>query len=130
LAKTLTSTQRLKTPRHPVIPHELILQIREVVEPTISFEIVAHVLEVQGSDIQKIFVMHKHFDKKLASLEEKMNGRIRKTQMKEIRQEYERMNAKKNYQFKKIRGRLKIEVIHAKPVLGYIKFLRVSPIVN
>jgi hypothetical protein len=65
----------------------LILQIREAIEPTISFEIVAHVLEVRGPDIKKIFVTHMHFDKKLASLQEKLNERIRKTKIKEIMQE-------------------------------------------
>jgi hypothetical protein len=45
----LTST----SPRDPVIPYGLIIQIREAVEPTISFKIVAHVLEVRGADIQE-----------------------------------------------------------------------------
>ena len=74
------------SPRHHVVPHELVLHIGEAVEPTISFEIVAHVLEVRGPDIQNGAVTHKHFDEELASLHEKMNGRIRKTQMKELSQ--------------------------------------------
>jgi hypothetical protein len=40
------------------------------------------------------------------------------------------MNAKKNYQFKRTSGRLKIEVIHTKPIFGNIEFLRVCPLVN
>jgi hypothetical protein len=79
----LTST----SPRHPVIRHWLILQIPEVVEPTISFKIVAHIFEVRGANIQKWIVTHKHLDKELASLQKNMIDRIRKTQMKEIRQE-------------------------------------------
>jgi hypothetical protein len=56
------------SPRHPVVPHGLVLHIREAFEPTISFEIVAHVLEVRRSDIQNGPVMHKHLDEELASL--------------------------------------------------------------
>jgi len=40
------------------------------------------------------------------------------------------MNAKINYQFKRLSGRLDIEVIHAKPISGNVEFLRVCPIVN
>jgi hypothetical protein len=65
----------------------LILQIGEAVKPTISFESVAHVLKVQGLNIQNGLVTHEHLDKELASLHKKMNGRIEKTQMKEIKQE-------------------------------------------
>lgn len=39
LGALFTST----SPRHPVIPHQLVLCIIEVVEPTISLEIVTHV---------------------------------------------------------------------------------------
>jgi hypothetical protein len=41
------------SPGHTVIPHGLILQIRETVEPTIPFKIVAHVYQVRGTDIQE-----------------------------------------------------------------------------
>jgi hypothetical protein len=61
----LTST----SPRDPVIPHGLILQIREAIEPTISFKIVARVLEVRGADIQEGSVTHEDRDEKLASLQ-------------------------------------------------------------
>jgi hypothetical protein len=40
------------------------------------------------------------------------------------------MKAKKKYQFRRIRGRLKIEVAHAEPVLCNIEILCVSPIMN
>ena len=59
-----------------------LIQIREVVEPTMSFEIVAHVLEVWGPDIQKWLVTHNHFDEEFASLQVKMNEKIMKTQIK------------------------------------------------
>jgi hypothetical protein len=61
----LTST----SPGHTVIPHELILQIREAVDPTISFKIVAHVLKVRGTDIQEGNVTHEDLDKEFASLQ-------------------------------------------------------------
>ena len=67
------------SPRHSVVPHGLGLHIGEIVEPTISLEIVAHVLKVGGADIQNGLVTHKHLDEELASLHEKINGRIRKT---------------------------------------------------
>jgi hypothetical protein len=38
--------------------------------------------------------------------------------------------ADKNYQFRRISGRLEIEVINAKPVFGNIKFLGMCPVVN
>ena len=75
LGALFTST----SPRHSVVPHGLALHIGEVVEPTISLEIVAHVLEVGGPDIQNGLVTHKQLDEELANLHEKMNGRIRKT---------------------------------------------------
>ena len=53
---------------HPVFPHPLIFRINEVVEPTISLEIVTHVIEVQGADIQNILITHEHLDEELASL--------------------------------------------------------------
>ena len=56
------------SPRHPVLPHRLVLDIGEVVEPTISFEIITQVLDVQGSDIQNEVIAHKHLDEELASL--------------------------------------------------------------
>ena len=34
------------SPRHPIFPHCMILLIYKVVEPTISLEIVTHVLKV------------------------------------------------------------------------------------
>ena len=37
--------------RHPLFPHQLVFNIGEVVEPTISLEIITHVLEVRGPDI-------------------------------------------------------------------------------
>ena len=70
-----TSTSR----RHSVDLHGLVLHIGEAVEPTISLEIVAHVLEVGGPDIQNGLFTNKHLDEELASLHEKKNGRIRKT---------------------------------------------------
>jgi hypothetical protein len=56
------------SPRHPVVPHGLVLDIGEAVEPTISFEIVTHVLEVRGPDIKNRPITHKHLDEELASL--------------------------------------------------------------
>ena len=38
-------------PRHPVFPHRLVRRINEVVEPTISLEILTHVFKVGGVDI-------------------------------------------------------------------------------
>ena len=38
--------------------------------------------------------------------------------------------AKRNYQFKTISGRLKIKVIYAKLNFGNVEFLNVCPIVN
>ena len=67
------------SPRHSVVPHGLVLHIGEVVEPTISLEIVAHYLKVGGRDIQNGRVTDKYLDEELASLHEKKNGRIRKT---------------------------------------------------
>ena len=54
------------SPRHSVVPHEFVLHIGENVEPTISLEIVAHVLEIDG------------YGQELASLHENINGRNRK----------------------------------------------------
>jgi hypothetical protein len=51
--------------------------------------IVAHVLEVRGLDIKKGLVTHKHLDKELVSLQEKMNDRIRLTQT--LQGEHEKM---------------------------------------
>ena len=48
----------------------LVLIISEVVEPTISLEIVTHVLEVRGTDIQNGFITHKHLDEELVDLHE------------------------------------------------------------
>ena len=56
------------SPRHPVDPHGLVLQIGEAVEPTISFEIVTHVLEVRSADIQNGYVPHKYLDEEFPSL--------------------------------------------------------------
>src|ERR1700737_3365767 len=56
------------SPRHPVVPHGLVLQIGEAAEPTILFEIVTHVLEVRGPDIQNGPITHKDLDEELASL--------------------------------------------------------------
>jgi hypothetical protein len=56
------------SPRHPVVPHELVLHIDEVVEPTISLEILTHVLEVRSPDIENELITHKHLDEELASL--------------------------------------------------------------
>ena len=36
----------------------------------------------------------------------------------------------KKYQFRRISGRLEIEVIHAKPIFGNVEFLHVCPIMN
>jgi hypothetical protein len=59
------------SPRHPIVLHRLVLHINEAIEPTISFEIVTHFLEVQGPDIQNKFVAHKYLVEELASLQEK-----------------------------------------------------------
>ena len=56
------------SPRHPVVPYRLVLQIGEVVEPTIWFEIVTHVLEVRGTNIQNGPITHKDLDEELVSL--------------------------------------------------------------
>jgi hypothetical protein len=48
----------------------LVLYIDEAFKATISLEIVTHVFEVQGPDIQNGFITHKHVDEKLASLHE------------------------------------------------------------
>ena len=61
------------SPRHPVVPHGLVFQIGEAIQPTISFEIVAHVHEVRRPDIQNGPVTHKHLDEELASQIEGMN---------------------------------------------------------
>ena len=37
---------------------------------------------------------------------------------------------KKNYQFRRIIGRLEIEVIHAKLIFGNVEFLNVCPYMN
>ena len=66
LGAIFTST----SPRHPVTPHGLVFDIGEVVEPTISIEIVTHVLEVRGPDIQNGLITYKHLDEELASLYE------------------------------------------------------------
>ena len=56
------------SPRHPVVPHGLVFNIGEAIEPTILFEIVTHVPEVRGPDIQNGPITHKHLDEELASL--------------------------------------------------------------
>ena len=56
LRAVFTST----SPRYPVFPHRLVLYIGEVVEPTISLEIVTHVLEVRGPEIQNKFITYEH----------------------------------------------------------------------
>ena len=61
LVALFTST----SPRHPIFPHRWILLIGEVVEPIISLEIVTHVLEVWGMDIQNKFITHEDLHKKL-----------------------------------------------------------------
>ena len=66
LGTLFTST----SPKHPIFPHQLVLCIGEAVEPTISIEIVTHVFEVQGLDIQNRFITHEHLDEELASLQE------------------------------------------------------------
>ena len=57
------------SPRHSIAPHGLVIDIGEVVEPTISLEIVTHVLEVSGSDIQNGLIANEHLDEELASLQ-------------------------------------------------------------
>ena len=69
----LTST----SPGHPVFPHRLVFCINEVVEPTISLNIVIHVLELRGTDIQNRFITNKHLDEEFASLHKRMNDRMR-----------------------------------------------------
>ena len=66
LGALLTSTSL----RHLVFLQRLVLQIGKAIEPTISLEIVIHVFEVQGPDIQNIFITHEHLDEELASLQE------------------------------------------------------------
>ena len=73
------------SPRHSVVPHGLVLDIGEAVEPAISLEIVAHVFEVGSADIQNGDFTDKHLDEELASLHnEKMI--IRKTHTKQSKQ--------------------------------------------
>ena len=54
--------------KHLVFPHRLVLPIGEAVEPTISLEIVNHVLKARGMDIQNGLIMYEHLDEELASL--------------------------------------------------------------
>ena len=54
--------------RHPVAPHRLVINIGEVVEPTISLDIATRVLKVWGPDIQNGLIIYKHLDEELASL--------------------------------------------------------------
>ena len=61
------------------VPHRLVVGINEAVKPTISLKIVTHVLELQGVDIRNRFITNKHLDEELASLQIKMNSRIRNT---------------------------------------------------
>ena len=56
--------------RHPVFSHPLVFHIGEAVELANSLDIVTHVFEVQGLDIQNKFITHKHLDEKLARLHE------------------------------------------------------------
>ena len=56
------------SPRDPVVPHGLVLDIGESVEPTISLEIVTHVFKVRGPDIQNGLITYKHLDEELVSL--------------------------------------------------------------
>ena len=56
------------SPWHPVFPHGPILNINEVVEPTVLLKIVTHVFELRIANIQNWFITIEHLDEELASL--------------------------------------------------------------
>ena len=88
------------SPRHSVAPHGLVLDIGEAVEPTSSFEIVTHVLEVSGLDIQNGLTTYKHLDEELASLQKMSRGRIRK-QFERTKTKLKTFEAEKELPFQK-----------------------------
>ena len=61
-------------PAQPLCLGNLVLVCRkdgcDAVEPTIYLEIITHVFEVRGPDIENRFITHEHLDEELASQHE------------------------------------------------------------
>ena len=102
----------------------LVLIISEVVEPTISLEIVTHVLEVRGTDIQNGFITHKHLDEELVDLHEMCMEElgIHESKMQDASNKQQGKNkiwmrSNKCLPTHKDIGWLEIKVIHAKPII-------------